>query len=72
MNARPASAGDRDGKADFSAIYADGFNSLLDGIAAERGISATYMRFPIRDVSVPSVSQMKMILATLSAAEQVA
>ncbi len=44
------------------------YSALLEKISAKRGIETSYMRFPIRDVSIPTVLQMKMILAAIEIA----
>lgn len=42
------------------------YDSLLHQLAAERGVLARYVRFSIKDLSIPSVSTMREILSAVS------
>jgi ADP-ribosyl-[dinitrogen reductase] hydrolase len=44
------------------------YQLLLSTLAAERGVDVTYVRMPIRDVDVPSVATMRIILDLIDAA----
>lgn len=42
------------------------YYGLLHELAARRGVRVRYVRFPIKDLSIPSVSTMREILSTVS------
>lgn len=46
----------------------DPYRGLVEEIAAERGVTVTHVRLPIRDVDVPSPARMREILDALDSA----